>query len=320
MTYSTERDELITILRNNGVDSLWHFTDIRNMPLIKKYNGLKSKAFLEADGMLGEVFMAGNQLSHELDKSIGNWDKICLNFTPRTPMVYHKKRSQHLVFIEIDSQAATLDGVTFTDCNAVRTRNGQNRAEGVQGLSQVRFDIIKGPIEPWSQDWKKFVQAEVLIPDCLPIQYFKSIHFNGNASKELGTHYWTADSPIFSVNKNPFMDVVANGKGTVEFAHVTDVFAVTNQVTEKNVDQITQGVMQVPRNSPAWLVIRLVATAGTVGKIEVIETGQIEKMNFETDSSWTWWPKINVPSNSSRLETDIYLNDILWAKRKLTVR
>lgn len=53
--FSTEKEEILKILQKNNINSLWHFTDIRNLPLIKRLNGLRSKDFLEKKGYLKNV-------------------------------------------------------------------------------------------------------------------------------------------------------------------------------------------------------------------------------------------------------------------------
>lgn len=45
----SERDEILNILKRNKIDSLWHFTDVKNLPLIRKLDGLRSKNFHEDD-------------------------------------------------------------------------------------------------------------------------------------------------------------------------------------------------------------------------------------------------------------------------------
>jgi len=108
---SLEAQQILQILKSHNIQSLWHFTDIRNLPLIKKLNGLRSKEFLEKRGYLTRVYCGGNELSHNLDRELGNWDKVSLNFTPHTPMAYHIKKEKHLVFIEIDISVATFERV-----------------------------------------------------------------------------------------------------------------------------------------------------------------------------------------------------------------
>ena len=60
--------KILKIFEENNISSLWHFTDIRNLPLIKELSGLRSKEFLENNGYLGNVICGGNELSHQLDK------------------------------------------------------------------------------------------------------------------------------------------------------------------------------------------------------------------------------------------------------------
>ena len=104
MSSFEEQKEILGMLERNMITSLWHFTDIGNLPNIKKLNGLRSKEYLEQNEHWGgrDIFPGGDDLSHSLDRNLGNWDKISLNFMHHTPIAYKKKREKHLVFIEID--------------------------------------------------------------------------------------------------------------------------------------------------------------------------------------------------------------------------
>lgn len=321
---SSEAQQILQILKNHNIQSLWHFTDIRNLPLIKKFNGLRSKEFLENRGYLTKVYCGGNELSHNLDRELGNWDKISLNFTPYTPMAYHIKKEKHLVFIEIDISVATFEGVFFTDCNATRLRNGQKREKGVKGLRNVRFEHIQSKPKPYDQDWVKFVQAEVLVPHHIPVEYFKKIHFISEASLMLGEYLWSDSHPSFTVTPEIFADY--HGCNWVTINPYLDKIIITHEeITKDNVENDHSDVKNIKRNKKFWMKIYLFATAGT--KVRVILKDldnhilkEVE-MEFEKESNWCWFPNFLIPAEYpyDELILEITLDEILWYKGKRKV-
>ena len=163
-----------TMLYKNGVRAFYHFTDVHNLPLIAECAGLWSKAKLEEKDLLSRIITGGDNLSLDLDRQLGNWDKVHLYFCPHTPMAYRKQQEKHICYLKIDPKIALIKGVIFTDTNATRTRNKHQRAEGIEGVNLIDFNIIKltlqkGP-QPWDARWHKKVQAEVLIPDEIPLK------------------------------------------------------------------------------------------------------------------------------------------------------
>ncbi|MEW6377874.1 MAG: hypothetical protein AB1502_19045, partial [Thermodesulfobacteriota bacterium] len=69
-------DEMKRILDKYGIKNLYHFTAVDNLTIIAECGGLWSKQRLERAELLGKTIPGGNELSHKLDKSLGNWDKV----------------------------------------------------------------------------------------------------------------------------------------------------------------------------------------------------------------------------------------------------
>lgn len=267
---------------------------------------------------MGKIVTGGDTLSHSLDRNIGNWDLISLNFTPHTPMAYRKKRQNHLVFIEIDVGVATNEGVCFTDCNATRTRNGQCREKGLKGLGNVKFNIINGPPKLWDQDWKKYVQAEILVPEFIPIESFKAIHFISNASSEYGTLLCDEYHELFCVKEETFADIDYKNRNrwTIQFSYLRKLLISTNEVTKENVDTISITEESIIQGEMFWAIVRLYAVTGTKISIVINPDGQKKEWVFDSSSDWVWWPYYEAPY-SELVTIEVYVNDILWIKRKI---
>lgn len=332
MTYYkySEKETILKILRDHNIDSLWHFTDIRNLSNIKKLGGLLSKEkLLDEELLFISVIPGGDPISILLDIHLGNWDKISLSFTPHTPMSFRKKREKHLVFIEISPEVATFDGVYFTDRNATRTRDGQMRDQGVKGLNNVRFEYIKCPPRYDDEDWIKYVQAEVLVPNCIPIKYFKKIHFISKASLELGKYYWGGDSKLFNVDPNIFSDYDNFLKEwKIRFPYLEDVIFTHQIINNENIQNVLRNcynVEKIERGRTFYIISLIFATNDTKGRILLKKpeeyTFREKTINFN-EESFRWWHsdfKIFNYYSSNNFIVEIYLNDILWYKTKKEV-
>lgn len=264
MSFSEEKDEILKTLRENKITSLWHFTDIRNLPHIRRLDGLRSKEYLEKTKYWRkDIFRGGDALSQNLDQKLGNWDKISLNFKPHTPLAYTKKPKNHFVFIEINPEVAAFEDVYFTDCNAARTRNSQKREKGVKGLSNVNFEMINCPPQPWNDEWTKCVQAEVLVSHHVPIKMFKAIHFISNVSKEYGEFLWEEKCSLFCVNPETFNDIDKYGKGSIQFSYIKEVLISNRDVSKDRVHGIRFSDSYIVEGKPFWVIAYLYVIPGT---------------------------------------------------------
>ena len=181
MNLSPEAEHIRKRLAAEGIDTLWHFTDIENLPLIQG-NGLFSKARLEAENIFEQVKTGGTNESIEADRQRGNWNFISLAYTHSTPMFYHCKQKQHLVYWAVDPEVASLEGVLFTNKNALKRFNGTTRFPGLKGLNEVKFNYFK-PNTPLTKAWREYVQAEILVPENIPPNYLKALYTVSPISK-----------------------------------------------------------------------------------------------------------------------------------------
>jgi len=319
--------EILEILKQNKIFSLWHFTDIRNLPLIEQLNGLRSKEFLEINGYLEKVICGGNETSHYLDKNLGNWNKISLSFTPHIPMAYHAKKEKHLIFIEIDPVIATFDGVYFTDCNATKIRNGQKREKGIKGLRNIKFEHINSNPKPFDPEWKKYVQAEVLVPNYIPSNFFKKIHFISEASLMLGKFLCSnIYHHLFAITPKVFADYDYYGNSwTIINPYLDKIIITDKEITKDNVENDHPAVDSIKQSKTYWMKTKLFATAGT--KVETtlkdLENRIIfnKQHEFKKESIWFWFPCFQIPAGYlyDEIILEITLDNILWYKERRKV-
>lgn len=169
--------DIKTILQNNHITKLYHFTDRSNLDSIVKNGGLISwgdcqekSIYINAPG--------GSDLSHVLDEKEGLEDYVRVSFCHHHPMMYYalnEGRIKDPVILEVDIDLLYLDGVIFSDRNAVK-KNAQ-KGEGVDFLRNIHFSTVKTPhLYDVSEEEKEFYQAEILIPHIIPLHYILNIN------------------------------------------------------------------------------------------------------------------------------------------------
>lgn len=181
MTFSPDAEAIRARLLVEGINNFWHFTPITNVKTIKG-RGLYSKARLEREGLFDNVVTGGTPESVRYDRERGNWDYVSLAYTHSTPMFWHRKKDLHLIYCEVSPEVACLENVLFTNKNALKQNNGTTRQSGLTGLQEVQFQYFKPGRHP-TVEWREFVQAEVLVPDCVERNYISRVYTVSPLSK-----------------------------------------------------------------------------------------------------------------------------------------
>jgi ssDNA thymidine ADP-ribosyltransferase DarT-like protein len=309
-------------LVSEGIKHLYHWTCIENIPSISQAQSLCSKDILEKRGLFPPPKAGGNNLSHGLDKYHNNWDKVCLNFSPYTPMVYHRKRSDHLCFVFIKPEVATWDGVVFTNTNA--TSNGHQRAAGVGGLSLINFNAVKMVPRPGDREgWFIPVQAEVLVPGEIPLDHVEQIGFVSAASMKEAERLWgdTSPHPEFVVSPSIFTDGPQYGT-SVGFAFINDVLLTDQEITSDNVQQkiIRKHAFTRAQHAKITVVSNVHALVGSEIKIFIDDQGLLFSERFSTRDEYYFWSDFNMstlPNGQHYLE--IFLGNIRWVRISFTI-
>lgn len=236
VSYSPECELILEHIYQNKIQALFHFTSVQNLPEIAWAQGLLSKQELQRREKWPCPDPGGNKLSHDLDRDRDNWSKVSLSYTPYTPMAYRRKPEKHLCYLVLKPEVLCFDGVLFTNMNA--TANGHIRAEGLAGLQQVYFDEVTCPPRGWDREWLAKAQAEILVPDFIPLNFVEHIGFVSKASLDYGRHLWHLDGcpecliepryfahdPRYSVPAIPYLDaVVLSSKTIMEIEKDIDV-------------------------------------------------------------------------------------------------
>ncbi|RFP59717.1 MAG: DUF4433 domain-containing protein [Limnothrix sp. CACIAM 69d] len=175
----SSNQKILSLIRKNRINHLYHFTDIYNLPTIVKY-GLLPKSILEERGFLDKVVTGGNPRSKELDVRYDNWNKISFSLCPKLPMAYYREMEMHIFYIKAKIELCTVDEVVFVDRNA--TANDQKRGFGLMGLELLDFEAIRSDHPYPNKIVKIKKQAEVLIPRPVDIDWFDALSFRSKSS------------------------------------------------------------------------------------------------------------------------------------------
>jgi hypothetical protein len=159
----------VRTLRDNGIETLFHFTDESNLESISKRGLLTWKK-------LGEqqvpARLNSSELSHHLDVKAGLADFVRLSFCKKHPMMYvalHKKRISRPVVLEIKLEAVSRRGVLFCEINAASTA-----AKVSEDPSVIHFEAVKASsLRELAASEQRFFQGEVLVPDWIPPHLIK---------------------------------------------------------------------------------------------------------------------------------------------------
>ncbi len=324
-----EANAILTKINKEGINFFYHFTSVENLPLIYQRDALCSKDVLTREGKWPPPIPGGNALSHNLDHFNGNWNKVSLSFTPYTPMAYRKKREEHLCYLLISTEAAAWKDVVFTDSNAAGTNN-QLRGEGLEGLNNIRFEFIRS-VQPWSQDWKRYVQAEILVPESIALQFISKIAFVSEASMQHAARICVAESEILlSVEETLFTDSPKALKEAIGFSYVIK-YMLTDTNIDKNVLYLphiqNKNIFSKSRDRFVVLTTLVKAIAGAKAKIFLSALSDskntkrlVDVAEFETSNRYRHQHQISLSDLSiGAYLLEYYLNDLCWASVSLEV-
>ena len=159
----------IRTLHDNGVKSLFHFTDVSNLESISKHGLLTWKKLGEQQI---DSKMNSSALSHRLDTKAGLVDFVRLSFCKKHPMMYvalSKGRISRPVVLEIKLEVVSRPGVLFCAINAASPAAKVSEDAGVIHFETVKADSHFGV----AASEKSFFQGEVLVPDWIPPHLIK---------------------------------------------------------------------------------------------------------------------------------------------------
>lgn len=173
-------------LRENGIHHYWHFTDVRNVPLIKETGGLTSLHGLRALGI--HAHLLSNAKSQILDKELNREDSVRLSFIPNSYFFHRVYGKQQLVWLQFSPLVATLGEILFC------------RGNGASPYASVHPELA-----PLDIDWTLLSTFNATInkdggPAVYPQRYFNAYDSHDTA-ENFGRH---VNSEVFIRHFVPF--------------------------------------------------------------------------------------------------------------------
>lgn len=165
-------DDYLTVLKDNNIEFLYHFTARENIKKIKELGGLYSWKYLE-DHNIQIPNAGGDDLSRELDKKYKLQNYVRLSFCKDHPMAYRKrKEGTDIVILKIALDPIIFKDTLFSDMNA--TDKLHQHGCGITDLKRIHFDCTQLGYADGMD--KKYKQAEVMVKTFLPIKYILNIN------------------------------------------------------------------------------------------------------------------------------------------------
>lgn len=165
-----------TILEQQGIKKLYHFTDRDNLASIIQNGSLYSWA----DCIKKEIQISqpgGDEASHSLDARDNLQHYVRLSFVAQHPMMYaamNEKRISNPVILEIDPEVLYWQENKYADRNA--TKNGAHVGDGIEDFQKIHFNTIKTrSYFDLPEEEQPFYQTEVLVKNFIPLEYITNI-------------------------------------------------------------------------------------------------------------------------------------------------
>lgn len=166
ITYKNDAYYIGQLLKKNQIDCFYHFTDVRNVPLIKDMGGLCSWNFLLTNGV-NIPFQGGDEDSMRYDRRYGLEDYVRLSFCTSHPMESRlRNMGANLVVLRISPEVAKFSETLFSDINAADGRHSHGGQ--LEDLLKVNIGATKTKIVSRDDIYFKLRQAEVMAKTFIP--------------------------------------------------------------------------------------------------------------------------------------------------------
>lgn len=158
---------------------LYHFTDRRNLPMIRELGGLFPYAELKRRRVPIPA-PGGNEWSHDADGMRGLDEYVHLCFRNNHPMERYARaegRIQDSIFLEVHPEVLEWDGVLFTP--DVSNKRGVPQYPMTDAAKMIDYEVLTR----WT-DWKdpeiyaRLTQAEkceILVPRFIPSELIRNL-------------------------------------------------------------------------------------------------------------------------------------------------
>lgn len=164
------------VLNRNGITSIWHFTDRSNLSSILECGILSLKEIKRENVNVSRY--GANELSHDLDASLGLDKFVHLSFIQDHPMYHNAKSDGRIadpVWVEIDVLAIDEQKTLFS--NRYANSRGAKIFNADDLEKEVDFDAILHERDFWKRVEAR--KAEVMVLEKIDPKYIIGV-YNGN--------------------------------------------------------------------------------------------------------------------------------------------
>jgi hypothetical protein len=161
------------------VPFLYHFTDRKNLPLIRELGGLYPLAALKLRGVKVPA-PGGNQWSQDADGMKGMDEYVHLCFRANHPMEYlarEEGRVGDTIFLQIHPDVLQLNGVKFT--SDVANKSGVKTCTLEEAKGIIDFQVLYSRTDWQNPEVQQRLQQaekyEILVPDRIPLELIRNL-------------------------------------------------------------------------------------------------------------------------------------------------
>jgi hypothetical protein len=152
---------------------IYHFTDKRNIPEIKKNGGLIPRSMLEGNGV--PHIPGGNQWSIDADNLSGMQNFVHLCFLNDHPMEYRAKEEGRIDSIWLAVSTIILDSPGVLYCASVANQSGAVYLTAEKAIKTMDFDHLFNRYDFKIDDnmarHNEAKKYEILVPFKIPIEF-----------------------------------------------------------------------------------------------------------------------------------------------------
>ena len=166
------------VLKNYGIQYLYHFTDRRNIPSIKRNGGLLSWNYC-VQHKIDIPSPGGGNLSRQLDISRNLQDYVRLSFTTQHPMMYIAMKDGRIdnpVILKIDPSVVYLKHTKYSNMNATIKRLAPNIGTSLEDFKKIHFNSVKVQTHfDLNVEEQPYFQAEVMVKTFISKKYIVNL-------------------------------------------------------------------------------------------------------------------------------------------------
>lgn len=166
--YKSNWQLFLNVILDNGIEFLYHFTDISNISSIKKNNGLYSWAFCLRNNIIIPR-PGGDELSRNLDKGKGTENYVRLSFCKDHPMKFIAKRDGRInETIELICKPELIYHIGTKFCNMNAAKNIAVISDDIEYFRSINFNVFKKNYQSLDCQEKSLFQSEILVFEHVP--------------------------------------------------------------------------------------------------------------------------------------------------------